>query len=358
MTSMLEEQVVVGAQRLTVREMGVEDAPAWDSFVTDAPGATFCHLAGWHEILRETMRCKPHYQLAIDETGEIAGVLPLVRVRSPIFGDYLVSMPFLNYGGALGTELAQRTLMRSAVEEAERSGVDLLELRNRLEVAEPAGLRRSDRKVTVILPLPDSSQLLFEKGFSAKLRSQIRRPMKEGMEVRFGQDLVGDFYSVFSRNMRDLGTPVLPRSFFEAIARVFSREAIFGAVYHNGIPVAAGAGFLWSGEYEMTWASSLREYNKLSPNMLLYWGFMEEVIRRGGTTFNFGRCTPEGGTHKFKLQWGSRDVPLPWLQWSAGAAESTPSPDSRKFQMAIAAWQRLPVGIANLIGPVISRQIP
>lgn len=351
------EDRVLGAD-LRVREMTSADAAVWDSFVACAEGATFCHLAGWQDVLRETMRCKPLYRIAAGPGGEIAGVLPLVRVRSPIFGNYLVSMPFLNYGGPLGTPEAQRLLADWARGEAERSGTDLLELRNRTSMDPPRGLRRSDRKVTVVLPLPDSSPQLFEKGFSAKLRSQIRRPIKEGMEVRFGPELVDDFYAVFSRNMRDLGTPVLPRSFFDAIARVFAREAVFGTVYHEGVPVAAGAGFFWRGEYEMTWASSLREYNKLAPNMLLYWGFMEEIIRRGGSTFNFGRCTPEGGTHRFKLQWGGHDAPLPWLQWSSSGTDSTPSPDSDAYRFAIAAWQRLPVPVANLIGPLISRQIP
>lgn len=348
----------VPATELSIREMTSADAAAWDRFVAGEEGATFCHLSGWRDVLRDTLGSTPVYVLATHADGGIAGVMPLVRVSSPLFGSYLVSMPFLNYGGPLGTPEACRQLAAWAVDEAKRSKVDLLELRNRYEADVPDGMRRSDRKVTVILPLPASPQQLFEKGFSSKLRSQIRRPMKEGMDIRFGSELVGDFYTVFSRNMRDLGTPVLPRSFFDAIAGTFRDEAIFGAVYHDDKPVAAGAGFLWSGEYEMTWASSLREYNKLSPNMLLYWGFMEEIIKRGGTTFNFGRCTPEGGTHRFKLQWGSHDEPLPWLQWSRKGTDSTPSPETGSFHLAIAAWQRLPVGVANVVGPVISRWIP
>lgn len=334
------------------------DAEAWDRFVASQPGANFCHLYGWKEVLEEALGCEALFRVARRGDGEWTGILPLVRVRSRIFGHYLVSLPFLNYGGPLGDADASRALAAWAVGHARESGADLLELRTRGEMEVTAGLQRHDRKVTVVLPLPDSAKQLFEKGFPGKLRSQIRRPMKEGMEVRFGMDQIDAFYAVFARNMRDLGTPVLPRSLFSAIASAFPKEAVFGAVYHEGQAVAAGAGFLYGGEFEMTWASSLREFNRLSPNMLLYWGFMEEMIGRGAATFNFGRCTPGGGTHKFKLQWGGQDVVLPWQQWSPNGADSTPSPDRPAYRAAVEAWQKLPLPVANLIGPFLAKRIP
>lgn len=345
------------SEELRLDTLSGPDGAAWDRFVAGAEGASFCHLSGWREVLAGALGCEPLYRVAVDAGGAWAGVLPLVRVRSRLFGHYLVSIPFLNYGGPLGSPEARRLLAGWAVDEARASGADLLELRTRHEV-EAEGLRESRRKVTVVLPLPDSAKWLWEKGFSSKLRSQVRRPQKEGMEVRFGPDQVEPFYSVFARNMRDLGTPVLPKALFESLARVFPGEAVFGVVYHEGVAVAAGAGFLWQSEYEMTWASSLREYNRLSPNMLLYWGFMEEMVRRGATTFNFGRCTPGGGTHRFKLQWGGEDVPLPWLQWSPGEVDSTPSPDRPAYRLAVSAWQRLPLPVANRVGPFLARRIP
>src|SRR5690606_29182722 len=130
---------------------------------------------------------------------------------------------------------------------------------------------------------------------------------------RFGPDQVEAFYEVFARNMRDLGTPVHPRAFFTRLAEVLPERAVFGAVYWQGRAVAAGCGLFGADELEMTWASSLREHNAKSPNMLLYAAFMAHAIGRGVSAFNFGRCEPGGGTHHFKLQWGGHDEPLPWL---------------------------------------------
>lgn len=333
-----------------------EAATDWDAALSHLPGANFCHLLGWREVMAEELGHRTHYRVAVDGEGRTCGLLPLVRVRSRIFGDYLVSMPFLNYGGPVGSPAARRALAEDAVALARRERVDLLELRGREEL--PGPLSRSDRKVTVLLPLPATAEELWNDGFRGKLRSQIRRPQKEGMESRFGPDQLPAFYEVFARNMRDLGTPVLPRGFFKRIAETFPAEVIFGATYLGDTAVAAGCGFLYRDEFEITWASSLREFNRLAPNMLLYWSFMEHVIGRGGRVFNFGRCTPGEGTHRFKLQWGGADEPLPWAQWSPGGVDATPSPDRPLFRLATSAWQRIPLRVANRIGPVLSRQIP
>ena len=207
------------------------------------------------------------------------------------------------------------------------------------------------------LDLPASAGTLWD-GFDPKLRSQIRRPQKEGLEARFGLDQLDAFYEVFAINMRALGTPVLPRRFFERIAERFPSLVVFGTVYRAAQPLAAGCGFVWRDEFEITWASSLREYSRLAPNMLLYWSFLEHVIGRGVRVFDFGRCTPGGGTHRFKQQWGAADVPLPWLQWSSRNVAATPSPDRPAFKVASAVWRRLPLAVTNRIGPLLARQIP
>jgi serine/alanine adding enzyme len=328
----------------------------WDGWVADAPGSTFCHLAGWREVMGDVLGHRAEYLTAVDGGGEWRGVLPLVEVRSRILGSYLLSMPFLNYGGPLGTEPVRQRLAEEAAARARTLGVGLLELRSREAV--PGGLATSSRKVTVLLPLPATRDELWKETFKAKLRSQIRRPMKEGMTATFGADLVEPFYGVFTRNMRDLGTPVLPRAFFERIARVFPDTAEFCVVWKDDEPVAAGCGFVWNGEFEITWASALREWNRSAPNMLLYAALMERMVERGVRTFNFGRCTPGGGTHRFKLQWGGVDEPLPWAQWSARGAAGTPSPDRPLFRLATAAWQRLPLAVANRLGPALARSLP
>jgi len=338
---------------------------AWDAFVARKTDSTFCHVSGWRDVMTDVLGHACHYLSASDEDGATSAVLPLVRVRSPLFGDYLVSMPFLNAGGPIGAPDGVAALVEHAATLARRCGVDLLELRTRhdLPVAlgtqpvRPTTLHLSSRKITVRLDLPASAGTLWD-GFDPKLRSQIRRPQKEGLEARFGLDQLDAFYEVFAINMRALGTPVLPRRFFERIAERFPSLVVFGTVYRAAQPLAAGCGFVWRDEFEITWASSLREYSRLAPNMLLYWSFLEHVIGRGVRVFDFGRCTPGGGTHRFKQQWGAADVPLPWLQWSSRNVAATPSPDRPAFKVASAVWRRLPLAVTNRIGPLLARQIP
>lgn len=293
---------------------------------------------------------------AMDREGAVHGLLPLVRVKSLLFGDYLLSMPFLSYGGPIGSDEARAILAQHAVEHAKALGVDLMELRDRKNVG--TDLAVSDRKIMVLKALPDSVDALWEDGLKAKVRSQVRRPMKEGLEARIEPGLLVPFYDIFSVTMRDLGTPVLPRRFFEAIREHLGEHVAFAVVESEGTPLAAGCGFFWNGEFEITWAGALREYSRMAPNMLLYWALMEESVRRGMDTFNFGRCSPGSGTHRFKKQWGTEDEALPWAQWSPTGVAATPNPDSPKFRLATRVWQHLPIGVANLVGPPLARRLP
>jgi hypothetical protein len=182
--------------------------------------------------------------------------------------------------------------------------------------------------------------------------------MKEGLTVRFGLDQREPFYEVFAQTMHDLGTPVLPRTFFQRVAAGFPDLVVFGVVYRGEQPLAAGCGFVWRDEFELTWAGALRASRPISANMLLYWSFMELMIARGVRTFNFGRCSPGGGTHHFKLQWGGSDVPLPWHQYARNGKEGPPSPDDSAFSWGPRVWRRLPMFITNRLGPRLVRYLP
>jgi len=327
----------------------------WDAFVRSAPSWTHFHLHGWKGVIERVFGHECLYLEARDAAGRMAGVLPLVRVRSVVFGHYLVSMPFLNYGGPLGDADAVRALAGDAVELARRERVRLLELRSRTPL--PLDLDVSHRKITVLLDLPSRADALWTR-LDGKVRSQVRRPQKEGIEVRFGRDQVAPFFAVFARHMRDLGTPTQPRRLFEAVAEAFGDDAWFGCAYLGQTPVAAGCGFRWGREFEMTWASSLVSVKRLAPNMLLYWRFIERAIDEGLGVFNFGRCTPGSGTHRFKQQWGTRDEPLWWYSSGARTGATTPSPDDATYAWGPRLWKRLPTALTTAIGPRIVRYIP
>jgi FemAB-related protein (PEP-CTERM system-associated) len=331
-------------------------AAEWDEFVRGSDGWTHFHLHGWRGVMSGVLGHETVYLAARAVDGALEGVLPLVRVKSLLFGPYLVSMPFLNYGGPLGSEAAVRALADAAVDRADADGCRLLELRSRGK--HPIDLPASHRKVTVTMPLTPGDPEADLAGLKAKVRSQVRRPMKAGLEARFGGDQLGPFYGVFAEHMRDLGTPVIGRDFFEAIAEEFDDSVWFGCVWSDDVPVAGGCGFRWGSEFEMTWASALRAYNRKSPNMLLYWRFMERAASEGLETFNFGRCTPDGGTHKFKLQWGGSDEKLWWYHRHSDADEATPNPDEGALSFGPKLWSRLPLPLANAFGPGIVRFIP
>jgi serine/alanine adding enzyme len=335
---------------------GDQGAEQWDRFVESDPNSTFCHQYGWKEIMRDVLGHESLYLAAIDDEGTWRGILPLVRVRS-ILGHYLVSLPFLNDGGPLGDRGAQQSLVEYAVIEADKSGAGLLEFRARSEL--PGPVNPVYRKISVQLTLPSSTEEFWTTTLRAKLRAQIRRPVKEGMVFRCGVEEMHSFYQVFARNMRDLGTPVLPRAFFEKVADTFGSRVLFAAVYTKaGVPVAGACCLLWRKELEATWASSLRDFNHLSPNMLLYSRLMEEAIDRDIEIFNFGRCSPDGSTHRFKRQWGGSDVPLPWPSWSREPSIGVPSADRPLYRLAVTAWRHVPMVVANRVGPMLARMLP
>lgn len=330
-------------------------AGEWDGFARVQRGYTHFHSYGWRAVTERVFGHECIYIAARDGDGALHGVLPLVRVRSLVFGHYLMSMPFVNYGGPLGADDAIVALVQHASTIARATGVNLLELRSR--VALPIAADATHRKITVVLDLPSAPQALL-KSFEAKLRSQVRRPAKEGVTIRFGADQVAPFFAVFAQHMRDLGTPTQPEHFFAALAEQFGDDVWFGCAYLGELPIACGCGFRWGTEFEMTWASSLRAHSRLSANMGLYFAFMERAIQHGLTRFNFGRCSPGSGTHRFKQQWGGRDEALWWYQPVAEGAAATPSPDSGAFSWGPRVWRRLPTRLTSALGPRIVRYIP
>jgi len=332
---------------------GIEEE--WDTFAIAQKGFTHFHRLRWRSVMERVFGHDCIYLAARDESDELIGILPLVRVRSRVFGHYLVSMPFVNSGGPLGTEEGVRALSNEAVSLATFSKVKLLEMRSRvpLDISLPV----SHRKITVLLPLPASKEALM-KGFDQNLRRKIRKRQKIGVTVSFGHQELEPFYRVFAQNMRDLGTPTHSLGFFREIAEQFQDDCWFACAYLDGIPVAGGCGFTFGGEFEMTWASSLRSYHQQAPNLLLYYACMERSIEQGLTQFNFGRCTPDTGSHRFKTQWGGHDEPLWWYDFASSTNAITPSPDQGAFSWGPRIWRKIPVSIATRVGPSIVRYLP
>ena len=342
---------------LHIEQARTGDAEAWDAWVRRHPDASVYHRWAWRGLVETVFGHDCHYWIARSGDAGVVGVLPVVRLRSHLFGDYAVSLPFANYGGALARDDTVRAAMMDvAAQHARRLGLSHVEFRDRAPIAGEWTART--HKVLMWRDLPGDADTLWQ-GLGGKLRAQVRRPEREGVSVVTGrEELLPAFYRVFARNMRDLGTPVYRRRLFSEVLERFD-DAFIVAVFERRRPAAAGL-LLPSGDrLEIPWASSLREYNRIGVNMLLYWRCLAAAIERGYRRFDFGRSTVDSGTYRFKRQWGAEPVPCHWHYWlRRGGEPPSLSPDNPRFRLAIAAWQRLPVAVANLVGPSIVRNLP
>jgi FemAB-related protein (PEP-CTERM system-associated) len=334
----------VNSSAITVTVADDNDASAWDLHVGSSEKSEVYHLFGWKQHFESVFGHDCYYLAARDDQGQTVGVLPLVHQSSRLFGNFLISVPCFNYCGILAdTDQAHLALVEGATKLARELGAGHVELRHREGTALELPLR-SD-KVSMQLSLPDSEESLWGS-FSSKLRAQIRRPQKEGAVcVSGGEELLDDFYGVFSHNMRDLGTPVFPKRMFEDILTRFPDRARVFVVRMNEKPVAAGYTLGHRDTLEIPSASSLREFNRYSPNMLLYWSILQYAVAEG--------------FKRFKKQWGALPSGLSWhyiLQ--EGKALPRINPDNPKYRLAVNLWRRLPVPLANLIGPQVVKHLP
>lgn len=334
------------------------DQAAWDAFVEASPEATPYHSYLWKSVIEQSFRHRTHYLAAVDGSGAVAGVLPLVHMKSALFGNFLVSVPFVNYGGLLCQSEGARQVLLLAAEKLRRAcGAGHVELRH-LGFGVPE-LPSREHKVTMVLPLCGEAQAQWT-GFNAKLRNQVRKAEKNGLSCGIGGlELLDDFYAVFARNMRDLGTPVYGKEFFGNVLAALPDAARILAVGYQGKTIAAGIVLRYRQTMEMPWASSIGDYKTLCPNNLLYWEAIQFAIAKGCTGFDFGRSTPNEGTYNFKKQWGAEPVQLYW-QYLLEEGKALPELNNKnpKYEAAIRLWKRLPVGLTRLVGPGIVRNIP
>lgn len=283
----------------------------------------------------------------------------MVLVRGPIFGRFLVSLPYINTGGvwAKDNDVAG-ALVERACDLADELDVRYAELRHEIPVSNPRfNFERSD-KVHMRLSLPPTDEQLNES-FKSKLKSQIKKASKNSVQIEFGGlERLDDFYKVFSVNMRDLGTPVFSRTLFKAVLESFEDKAEFCIARLSGRPIAAALLVHQNNSTEIPSASSLRQFNHTSANMLMYRHCLTRAIHRGSKSFDFGRSSKESGTYKFKAQWGAQPSPAIWQYYIRKGSADAMRPESSGNQRLIKMWRRMPVWMTRLIGPEIVRGIP
>lgn len=355
--------------KVDIHELDTLPVRQWERYVSEHPRANLYHRYGWGAVIRKTYGHQPFYLICRGDRGNPVGILLLVRICSLLFGNRLVSIPFFDIGGILADSLpAESALFEAARELGRQFRVSRLEIRQASPLSafgnpsEAKALDSRNRKVRMLLSLPSSAEDLMS-GFKSKLRSQIRKPTKEGLRSRVGSlELMDDFWRVFVQNMRDLGSPVHSRRLVENVIREFpDRTRIVMVHARDGSPAACSLIVGFRDILANPWASALREYSAKSPNMLLYWTMLSYACENEYRVFDFGRSTPGEGTYRFKKQWGAEPVPVHWYSLRLRGVSGTEDPqgcyDSGRFDRFIELWKRMPVSWSRRLGPAVRRGI-
>ncbi len=325
----------------------------WDAYVAAAPQATFFHRAAWRDVI-EALRHRSHYLYA-ERAGEITGVLPLAEIRSRLFGHALISTPFCVYGGVVASDAeSEACLTQAAVLLAGELHVDYLELRDR-QLRHPdwpvkdlyVGFRKAIQ--------PDDDANL--KAIPRKQRAMVRKGIGLGLEARHDGSL-DEFYRVYAESVRNLGTPVLPRSHYARLRQTFGKDCEITVVRHQRQPVAAVMSFYFRDEVHPYYGGSVRHGRDLAANDFMYWSVMQRAVARGARLFDFGRSKQDTGSYHFKKHWGFEPVPLPYAYHLVRAREvPNVSPTNRKYSLFIKGWQRLPLPVSCALGPLLARNL-
>ncbi len=326
---------------------------AWSGFVADHPDSTPFHRLEWLEAVAAGCGQPAHGLIARVADGTVAAVLPLTEVRSPLFGSSLVSSGFAVGGGVLGDA---PWLAQSAIRVAERLHLGTVELRGGAMPGEGwvvqdsayAGFERP-------LAADDEAEL---KAIPRKQRAEVRRAEGFGLDVRVGRDArdLDDHYRIYAESVRNLGTPVFPRALFREVVARFGDDADILTVLKDGEPLASVLSLYHGGAVMPYWGGGGAAARTFRANDHMYWALMRHARMRGCTSFDFGRSKPGTGAYAFKRNWGFDPKPLTYYRHAREGKEARDiNPLNPKYRMMTEVWRRLPIVVANRVGPMLSR---
>lgn len=345
---------------LIVRECTQSDESAWDAFVENHPQATFCHRFGWRRVLQEAFGHDTRFLVA-EETGDgqpatIVGLLPLARVRSRLFGNKLASLPFCVYGGIVAsTDEAAESLRNAACELAQQLKVDALELRN--TQASEAGWPVKDLYYTFRKTISADNEANM-KAIPAKQRAMVRKGIAAGLASEEDPGCKR-FYQVYAESVRNLGTPVFSRRYLELLRDEFGDDCRVLMIREGNEDVAGVMSFYFRGEVLPYYGGSIARARSIKGcNDFMYWELMRRSADEGLTGFDFGRSKRDTGPFKFKRNWGFKEQALPY-EYFLVASDEVPdvNPTNPRYRLLVNTWRRLPVPLANLLGPPLARSL-
>ena len=341
------------ARPLTVCALTKKEENRWDEFVEAHPEATFFHLAGWRDVLERAYGHATHYFYA-EQDGKIVGLLPVARIRSRLFGDALISTPFCVYGGAVGSREACDALEAAAYRVAWDLGVDYLELRN-------LQLRHSDWPCSELYVTfrknidPDPEKNLA--AIPRKQRAMVRKGIKAGLTSSTDAD-IERFFLIYSESVRNLGTPVFPKRYFEILKAVFGDRCEVLTIFHEGTPISSVMSFYFRDEVLPYYGGGLAGAREFKANDFMYWELMRRASERSARVFDYGRSKLNAGSYRFKTHWGFEPQPLHY-EYKLIKANKVPekNPLNPRYRLFVEGWKRLPVPLTRLVGPWIARDL-
>ena len=341
---------------MILQELSADREAAWDGYATDHPDATAFHLAGWKRVIEHSTGHRAHYLMALDG-GRVAGIYPLFILSSRLFGTLGVSLPFVGYGGILSENPeAEQALADEAAQRARAAGCGSIELRQRrpLKLDWPT----TDRKVATLLSTEGGASAAFAR-LHPNVRNKIRKAEKAGVVVQEGVEHLAEFYRIYSRNLRDLGTPVISRRFFEEAVAVFPEHLRVYRAVRQGRTISAKIVVRDGRTCYFTWSASIREELRHAPVHAMNWRAIEDACGAGCAEIDLGRSSAGSSHQEFKKYWGGQSRTLPWAYHVLdGKGPRGVHKEDARFSLAIALWKRLPLGLSRCLGPPIARCLP
>ena len=337
-----------------------EDTGEWNKYVYSNNDANIYHQLHWRNIIENTFGHEGYYLIAKDN-GIVRGLLPLFFIKSRLFGRYLISLPFLDRAGVLADNPQIATLLcEAAIEMAQQTQVDYLELRNQGEINH-VDLVAASHKVNFVLSSELTADILWKKVLKKNVKNKIRKAWKSQISIDMGSSVqhIIDFYKVYCIHMRYLGTPVYPLDFFLNMLNEFSNNLMIILAKHGGNVIGGKIIISFKDTLYFIAQYSLRQYNDFHANNLLYWSAIEYASKHGYKFCDLGRSNVDSGPYYFKKQWGAEMHQLYW-QYYLHKAKQIPnlSPTNPTFSLAIAIWKKLPLGLTKAAGPLIAKHIP
>jgi len=347
----------MGQNGFRISALDAGNAERWVRYINESPESTFFHRPEWKDIIEESFGYKSRYIMA-SENGKIRGILPMVHVKSPLFGSILCSMPFLNYGGVCAeTREAEKFLLDEALGILKDLRGDYLELRQTRQTS--AGLPHDLTKISLTLELSPDPNAVFNR-FDRKHRYNIRRAEKNGFQVRRGgRELLPEFYSIMKDGWKEHGTPIYSYRFFESVGRHLHDSIRIFIISHDGIGIGTAMNGLHRDTVEGLWLSQLHRHSHLNGGYVLYWEMIRHFCESGFKKYNLGRSSVDSGGEQFKMKWNTSPRQLYW-EYILNRRKELPQLHVRnpKFKFAMKVWRKLPEGLVNFIGPHLAKQIP